>query len=186
MWPSDTIQVSYVAPCKKLIAHPWIRGTLVFVVYQWRILSHLVSAVCFRLDLCLSLWLSHCGGPAWWRSHTAVLQLFHFSLSDSLLYTAQHNQALLFPLSTIIMSLLLSVIGVKVEHLKWLPTSTLYFSKSGLWMYLILSSIFQSEQHDKQQKTARLFMLRAAFLELTSSTDIAELQSYAPWRLLPW
>ncbi len=27
-----------------------------------------ISAVCFRLDLCLRLWVSNCGGPAGWRS----------------------------------------------------------------------------------------------------------------------
>lgn len=30
----------------------------------------------FRLDLCLSFWVSDCGGSVWWRSHTAVLKLF--------------------------------------------------------------------------------------------------------------
>ncbi len=50
-------------------------------------------AVCFRLDLCVSLWFSDCKGSVWWRCHTAVLQLFQLSFSDNLVPNGQRYAA---------------------------------------------------------------------------------------------
>ncbi len=68
---------------------------LEMLLYQVRnnLISHVVSAVCLRLDLRLRFWVSNCGGSAWWRRHTDVLQLFQCSLSDNLVQTGLQKKA---------------------------------------------------------------------------------------------
>ncbi len=49
--------------------------------------STMISAVCFRV------WVSNCGGSAWWRRHTAVPQIYQYSVSNYLVQTGQQNCA---------------------------------------------------------------------------------------------
>ena len=100
-----------------------------------------LSAVCFRLDLCLRFWVSDCGGSVWWRRLSALLQLFQCFQRCSGSEWSVEVSPTVSPLCSNLLNLQSSVKDFKLENLKWHPTSLLSSSKSNKWIHLTLDCI---------------------------------------------